>query len=529
MKALIVVRLSRLQESSTSVERQEEICRDFCKQKGWEVAGVATDTDVSGSVDPFDRKKRPELAGWLAGEREPFDALVVYRADRLTRSVRNLQTLVAYAEDHGFVIASATEPHFDLTSPFAAVLVALIGMISEWELTAITERNRSTAQRNIRLGKYRGSTPPWGFRPSDESGEWRLVQDPEQVTVIREVVRRVLDGEPLFAVADDLTARGVPTVKDIARKRLKKPVKGTAWSSTVLKRSLISDAMLGLVVSDGVALRGADGAVIERSEPILSREELERVRHALSARAPSTPRAKGELSLMTGVLKCGVCGEPAYRFGSGVGAARHTRYRCRSIAQGKGQSCGNRTIRTDQVDGVVEGFLLAVLGPTERKEKVWQAGSDASVELSDIDAELVELTGLIGSPAYRTGSPQRAALDTRIEGLVARQEQLQAQVVRPAGFVWQGTGEKFGPWWESLDTAGRNAWLRSMGATFTFDRERAEFFAGDLVKLLEGVVPPKRLAKLLAEGATEVRFTEDGIAVDYAPGEDPVLAPKRGK
>ncbi len=482
----MVIRLSRVMENSTSVERQLEVCEDLCRQRGWEVVGVASDTDVSGAVDPFDRKKRPELASWLADRRPEFDVIVAYRADRLTRSIRHLQRLVHWAEDNGKLIVSATEPHFDMTSPFAAVLVALIGMVGEMELQAISERNASTARRNIRLGKYRGSTPPWGYRPEqDEAGDWRLVQDPEQVAVIREVVERVLAGEPVQRIAFDLTDRGVPTVKDRMAQLRGKPMKGTGWSQTVLKRSLISDAMLGYVVSSGKALRAEDGSPIQRSEPILTREELERVRVELSSRGPKVEKAAPKQSLLTGVLICGMCGERAYRFNGGS-HAQFSRYRCRSV--NKGSSCGNTSISAPDTDEIVEKNILGLIGSSERKEKVWHPGSDHSAELAEINAELVDLTGLIGSPAYRTGSPQRTALDARIEALASRQEQLERQEVTQAGWDWVGTGEVFGEWWAGLDKAEKCQWLRSMNVTVRFDRDRRlKFEFADLRRMLEWV------------------------------------------
>ena len=52
-------------------------------------------------------------------------------------------------------------------------------------LAAISERNSSAFRHNFKAGKYRGGIPPWGYLPEqDDSGTWRLVQDPEQVRVI---------------------------------------------------------------------------------------------------------------------------------------------------------------------------------------------------------------------------------------------------------------------------------------------------------------------------------------------------------
>ncbi|TXH20042.1 MAG: recombinase family protein [Gammaproteobacteria bacterium] len=491
-RALVVVRLSRVMENSTSVEKQLEICSDLCRERDWEIVGVASDTDVSGAVDPWDRKARPEFARWLHGEQldgdgnpVPFDVLVAYRADRLTRSIKYLQRLVAWAEDNRKLIVSATEPHFDMSSPYAAVLVALIGMVGQMELTAIADRNRSTARRDMRLGKYRGSTPPWGYRADKRDGVWRLVQDDAQVEVIREVVQRVLDGEPLQRIAEDLTLRKIPTVKDRMKELQGKEPKGTAWNQTVLKRSLLSEAMLGYVISDGKALRGEDGSPIQRADPILTREVFERVRVELDSRSSAMKREPAEQSLLTGVLRCGVCGQNAYRFGSGVGAARHHRYRCRSVT--KKPNCGNRTIRADITDRKLQKLILGMLGETERKVKVWRPGSDNSDELLEINAELVDITGLIGTPAYRAGTPQRAALDARITALSERQAMLSATEVVPAGWDWKPTGETFGDWWERQDNIAKNHWLRSMNVGVTFDRKGFGIEFGDVRTMMAEV------------------------------------------
>jgi site-specific DNA recombinase len=365
-------------------------------------------------------------------------------------------------------------------------------MGAEMELSAIAERNKSTARRDIRLGKYRGSTPPWGYLPRKEGDEWRLVQDPEQVAIIREVVERVLRHEPLKRIADDLTGRGVLTVKDQMRRFYDQPAKGTGWSQIVLKRSLVSEAMLGYVISEGRVLRGDDGAPIQRSEPILTREVFERVRIELGSRGPKGERKSGGQSLLTGVLLCGVCGEPAYRFNGGS-HSNLPRYRCRSIT--RKPSCGNRTVKLPEVDDRLEAGLLSLFGGFERKDRVWQSGSDNASELAEIDAELVDLTSQIASPAYRAGTPQRRALDDRIAALAQRQGQLSAEAVRPAGYEWVPTGERFADWWQGLDNTSRNDYLRSMNVRVTFDRDNISLHFGDLLGMLGGLDAGELAAK----------------------------------
>lgn len=500
MRALIVVRLSRVTDATTSPERQREICEELCRQRGYDVVGIAQDLDVSGAVDPFDRKKRPNLARWLAGEHTDeagnpalFDVIVAYRVDRLTRSIRHLRKLVDWAEDNDKLVVSATEPHFDMTSPFAAVLIALIGTVAEMELAAISERNASSKRRDIRLGKYRGGTPPWGYRPErDGDGVWRLVHDVEQVKVIHEVVRRVLAGDPLNRVAHDLTRRGIPTVKDRIAQLQGKPMKGTAWNVTPLKRSLLSEAMLGYAVSGGKPLRSEDGSPVVRSEPILDRKDFDALRVELSSRSKRGDPTKRSTSLLLRVIHCGICGEPAYRFNGGS-HSQYPRYRCRSMS--KTTRCGNRTVRLDEADSAVADVILSMLGDSERLERQWDSGSDNSAELAELDAELIDVTSLIGTPAYRIGTPQRAALDARIESLAARQAELSKESVVPAGWTWQPTGELFADWWERQDVTARNVWLRSMGIRLDFDRTGLRLDLGDLQTLTGQLRPDGAVAE----------------------------------
>lgn len=56
MRALIVVRLSRVTDATTSPERQLQACQELCAQRGYEVVGTAEDLDVSaGTTSPFER------------------------------------------------------------------------------------------------------------------------------------------------------------------------------------------------------------------------------------------------------------------------------------------------------------------------------------------------------------------------------------------------------------------------------------------------------------------------------------------
>ncbi|OBL00876.1 hypothetical protein A5646_20520 [Mycobacterium sp. 1245499.0] len=504
-RALIVVRLSRVTEEKTSPERQLKTCKELCAQRGYEVVGVAEDLDVSaGSTSPFDR---PQLGDWLTNRLGEFDVLVVYRMDRIVRRLLDLADLIRWCQEHYVSLVSASEAFLDLTAPFGDIIALLVAKVAEMELAAISDRNASAFRHNFRAGKYRGGIPPWGYLPQrDETGDWRLVQDSEQVQVINEVVSRVLEGEPLRAIAHDLTARGALTPRDRFAQSRGREVKGYEWHSGPLKRSLTRETLLGYAVGrealedaqgrprrdakgkkmfgPETVVRNDDGSPVVRAEPIITREVFDRLGVELADRENRKEPTKRSSGLLLRVIFCGVCGRPAYRLKGGPG--RSPRYRC-SSAQYK-ENCGNRSIPTDNADQMVERVLLGMLGESERLERVWDSGSDHSAELAEVDATLADLVDLVGAGEFKAGTPQRVRLNQRITELAARQEELSKRAVKPAGWTWEPTGEKFGDWWARQDVTGRNVWLRLMNVRLEFDQGRLQFDLGDIFALTEQMI-----------------------------------------
>ena len=477
-RALIVIRLSKVTDATTSPDRQLEACRELIRSRGWVEVGVASDLDVSaGKTTPFDR---PQLGDWLNNRADEFDAIVVMRMDRLVRRLFDLADVIRWCQQHGVALVSATEAFLDLSSPFGDIIALLVAKVAELELAAISERNRSAAQHNIKAGKFRGGTPPFGYAASKNSGEWRLVVDTEYRPVVDEVVNRVLAGEPLRAICADLTERGVVSPRDRVAQLQGRPVSGFAWSSSPLKRALVSQAMQGHIVSDGQVVRSEDGSPVQRAEPLVDRPVFDRLVAELESRENRKEPTKRSNSLLLRIVYCS-CGEPMYKLKGGKG--RVERYRCKSA--GTAASCGGRSISLPEADGMVERLLDGLLGSGERRERVWVAGSDMS-ELDDVNATLVDLTGLLGSGVYRAGSVQRRSLDERIAALARRQQELEQQSQQPSGWQYTGTGEKFSDWWSGLSVTGKNVWLRQCGVRLVVQQIGVEFVAGDLPKVVQG-------------------------------------------
>src|SRR3954453_1776031 len=173
MRCAIYVRLSEETETTTSPARQEQICRAYAEQRGWTVVHVYPDIDVSASKTGLDR---PELTRLREAVRlGAVDVVIVWRLDRLARSVLDTLTLLKEFADRGCATAWATQ-NIDLTTPIGAAMDPPTGVFAEMEADAIKPPARPSLDALRRDGRFAGGTVPYGYVPvSSPNGPGRVL------------------------------------------------------------------------------------------------------------------------------------------------------------------------------------------------------------------------------------------------------------------------------------------------------------------------------------------------------------------
>lgn len=152
MRVARYLRVSR-SEQSTQMQRQET--EDFCRRRGFDVVDTFEDVGQSGA-----KAVRPALKEMLQLVRKKqFDAVVVYKADRLFRSLHHMVTVLADFDALGVSFISATEP-FDTSTPSGRLLLHVIAAMAEFERGLIVERTRdgmaAAKKKGTRSGKAIG-------------------------------------------------------------------------------------------------------------------------------------------------------------------------------------------------------------------------------------------------------------------------------------------------------------------------------------------------------------------------------------
>ena len=127
---------ARCSTTDQNLDVQLHELRQAAQQRGWVVAGEYLDEGVSGAQD-----SRPGLDGLLAdAQAGKLDLVVVWRLDRLGRSLKHLLKLLDELTSYGVGFTSLRDPGIDTTTASGRLLLQLLGAFAEFERNLIRER-----------------------------------------------------------------------------------------------------------------------------------------------------------------------------------------------------------------------------------------------------------------------------------------------------------------------------------------------------------------------------------------------------
>ncbi len=286
------------QRERESIKTQREFFDQYTKLYGVEVVEVYEDDGVSGTVPLHERPEGRRLIG--DAQSGKFETLLVYRLDRLGRSLLVIVDAHDRMATGGVSLRSATEP-IDTSNPSGRLIFQMLASFAEYERESIADRTRGGLHRAYRNGKHLGRIP-YGYRLALTS-DTNLVVVEEEADVVREIIANVADGSTLYREAQRLNTLGVPSpgfrFKSGERKH------GTSWSPTTVASIVHQSAYSGV---HKIMIDNAEP--IERPVPPIVVPGLrERAEAALEENKRRAPDRKNDREyLLSGLVKCAECG-----------------------------------------------------------------------------------------------------------------------------------------------------------------------------------------------------------------------------
>jgi len=370
VRAAIYTRISDDREGEAlGVKRQRAACEELCASRGWTVAAYFEDNDVSA----WDRRRtRP---GWVALleaiSRGEVDAVVALRADRLHRQPRDLENLLDTCQAAGVTRVETVDGTLDFSTPQGEMVARVLAALAKQESDIKSSRTKAKARELALAGKVGGGgTRPFGYKND------RTTHHPAEARVIRKVVKRVLAGESVNAIANWLNSEGIKTPA------------GKEWTRQSLRRMVLSPRIAGLrqhqdsssVVGEA-AWRG-----------IISPELHYEVRRQLLDK--DYPHQREPLKyLLTGIVLCSTCG------GRMVSHRREDkpRYLCRR--EPNRPNCGQRAIVAAPLEALVTKAVLTRLATrtetpahqeSPRLEELQAERADIAIRLNTLAEKYAE-------------------------------------------------------------------------------------------------------------------------------------------
>jgi site-specific DNA recombinase len=405
MRAAIYCRISKDKGGEAlGVARQEEDCRKLCAARGWEVAVVLVDNDLSA----YSGKPRPAYEQLLAAIRDgEIDALVAWDPDRLHRSPRELETFIALVEKHATAIATVNAGNLDLATASGRMVARMLGAAARHESEHKSERIISALAQNARAGKRHGGARPFGFEADGVT-----IFEPE-AAMIRDAATRILAGETATGIAREWNAEGVLT-----------PQRRSKWAPGPVRAMLVAPRLAGLRASHGEIMGDAIW------DPIIDRATHERLVVQLARKSrPGRPAAY----LLSNIARCGALGDDGKPCGGplwGSKSGQRVRYICHN---GPGRDgCGRISVVAGQLDEYVRDATIIALtgdgGAGLAAARRRHAGNDerqrtALAERDAADARLHELAsdygdGLMTRTEWLTGREAAGARMTAAQKII---------------------------------------------------------------------------------------------------------------
>lgn len=283
-RAAIYARISEDRAGEAAgVDRQLAACRAEIEARGWTAAGEYVDNDVSA----YSGKRRPAyerlLADAAAGN---FDTVVVWAADRLYRRIADLERLVDALA--GIDIDALHSGDVDLSTADGRMVARVLGSVGQHESEKKGERVAAAYQDRISRGDFGGGVRRLGYL----RGMRQL--HPKESAYLRDAYHGIAAGESLYKWVKEAEHRGIVG-----------SAKGRPITSQVLKDALLRPANAGLVAYKGELLDAKSKA------PTIVDEQLWRqVRAILTDPGRRTSPGPKPTTLLSGIARCGVCGEP---------------------------------------------------------------------------------------------------------------------------------------------------------------------------------------------------------------------------
>ena len=395
MRIAIYSRKSKFTGKGESIENQIEMCYDYISRN----IPRSTKEDIFVFEDEgFSGKSlnRPQFKKMMDIENKvPFDYIVVYRLDRISRNVGDFAMLIDRLNSYKTSFICIKE-QFDTSTPMGRAMMNIAAVFAQLERETIAERVKDNMYMLARMGRWLGGTTPLGFSSeqvtyTDEKGVqrkcFRLTENPEQIETVKLIFKKYCELRSMKKLETFLLNHNIRTQNNCQfyvatiRSILTNPVYCTADEKTfdyfdmqgcdmAANRSECSgeNGFIGYSKTESSAAGRSSNDIskwiiaVGRHKGIIPGEQWIETQKYLSENTDTKPiyrRAHNPVALLSGVLMCS-CGSymrPKYYRENKKGIKPYA-YMCELKEKSKKQQCECPNLNGMAADNIICRALL---------------------------------------------------------------------------------------------------------------------------------------------------------------------------
>ncbi len=331
-----------LEQDFNSLDAQREACVAYIqRQAGWSLVDTPYD-DGGFTGATIDRPAFQRLLSDIdAGQ---IDVVVVYKVDRLSRSLLDFAKLMERFSAAGASFVSVTQ-NFSTADAMGRLTLNMLMSFAEFEREMIAERTRDKIAGARRKGKWTGGPVPLGYTVVDK----KLVVDDLDAGLVREIFALYDGHRSALAVARALNQRKEVTKRHRAASgRCRVP---RAWTKVDVLRVLKNPVYAGYMAADDRLYDAEHTALVEREVFARTQELLE------AATKAKRPAVRNPEYLLGGLLRCARCGATFTTASTTSGRVTHRYYRCVTRDKQGKEACLSAPLPAK----AIEAYVLARL------------------------------------------------------------------------------------------------------------------------------------------------------------------------
>lgn len=466
-----------LEQEFNSLDAQRESGEAFVasqRHEGWQCLPQHYDDGgfTGGNLE------RPAVRRLLADiEAGKIDCVVVYKVDRLSRSLLDFARMMEVFEKHHVAFVSVTQ-QFNTASSMGRLVLNVLLSFAQFEREMISERVRDKIAASRRKGKWSGGMPILGYTVTAT----KLVVHPVEADRVRQIFALYLEYQSLLPTVTELNRRGWTTKRWTTKKGADRG--GRLFTKNSLYALLTNVTYIGQIKYHEEVHRGEHAALVPDELFQRAQTLLQRNGHT-GGRAVRNKHG----ALLRGLLRCGPCQCAMSHTYTAKGNRRYRYYVCGTAQQRGWSQCPSPSVPA----GEIERFVLeqikdigrdpAILVETLRQvRRQTEAGSEQlSHEQNALQQQLRDDYARLQAAAAMTNQLDRvvclADLQDRIRTaerrlteidneLISLQEQTidESQVVTALA--------EFTPLWESLGPREQARVLELLVARVDYDGQR---------------------------------------------------------